>query len=163
MLTKLSILTLFLRFIPWGNLRISLYIVMILVVVYSLMASFVWVYACQPIDKYWDKTITGGTCINWFKISLFSAIMNSVTDAAILMLPILFLRKLQLPTRQKIGIIIVLMTGGLYVVQPLCVEAGIANTQIRVLIVSVIRLYLMLTADYKTDFSWDVVPSYVWQ
>jgi hypothetical protein len=115
MLTKLSILTLFLRFVLWGNPRVAIYIIMVIVIVHSLVASFYWVYACRPIEKYWDPTITSGSCINWFKVAVFGAAMNTTTDAALLIMPVLFLWNLQLPKREKIGVMIVLMTGGLYV------------------------------------------------
>jgi hypothetical protein len=115
MLTKLSILMLFLRFVPRGYLRIVIYIIMAIVAVYSLVTSFVWVYACQPLEKFWDLTVTGGSCINWLKITVFNGVMNTTTDAAVLLLPFLLLRNVQLPKRQKIGVMIVLMTGGLYV------------------------------------------------
>ncbi len=64
MLTKLSILTLFLRFIPERNLRITVYTIMAIVVAYSLVTSFKWLYACRPLEKYWDLTVTGGSCIH---------------------------------------------------------------------------------------------------
>jgi hypothetical protein len=73
------------------------------------------VYACQPLEKIWDLTVTGGSCIDWLKIAVFNGVMNTTTDAVILVMPVLFLRKLQLPMKQKIGIAVLLMTGGLYV------------------------------------------------
>lgn len=115
MLTKLSVLTLFLRFVPEGKLRFTIHIIMVTVVLYILVAAFDWVYTCQPIAKYWDLTITDGSCINWVKLAVFSSVMNVVTDVALLVLPIIFLRNLRLPTKQKVGVMIVLMTGGLYV------------------------------------------------
>jgi len=115
MLTKLSILTLFLRFISQRNLRVAVYTTMAIVVAYSLVTSFEWVYACQPLEKLWDLTVAGGSCIDWLKITVFNGFMNTTTDAVILVLPVLFLRKLQLPKKQKIGIVVLLMAGGLYV------------------------------------------------
>ncbi|KAH8710143.1 hypothetical protein GQ44DRAFT_690258 [Phaeosphaeriaceae sp. PMI808] len=144
MLTKLSILTLFLRFVLWGSLRVALYIIMVIVVVYSLVTSFVWVYACQPLEKIWNLTITGGSCINWLKVTVFSGVMNTTTDAAILILPVLFLRKLQLPKRQKIGVMVVLMTGGF------------------ILIVSIIRLKSSVDLVNTMDISWEMVRPVVW-
>ncbi|KAF2188516.1 hypothetical protein K469DRAFT_448797, partial [Zopfia rhizophila CBS 207.26] len=144
MLTKLSILTLFLRFIPWGNLRVALYIIMAIVVVYSLVTSFVWMYACQPLEKIWDLTVTGGSCINLLKLQVFSGVMNTTTDAAILTLPVLFARKLQLPKRQKIGVMVVLMTGGF------------------ILIVTIIRLKISVDFVNTKDITWEGVTSIVW-
>lgn len=113
MLTKLSVLTLFLRFVPKGKLKVAIYIIMVAVVLYILVQSFDWVYSCQPIAKYWDLTIDKGSCINWVKIAVFGSVMNATTDIALLVLPIMFLRNLRLPTKQKFGIMIILMTGGL--------------------------------------------------
>ncbi|KAH7111349.1 hypothetical protein B0J11DRAFT_447650, partial [Dendryphion nanum] len=144
MLTKLSILTVFIQFAPWGNIRIAIYIIIAVVVVYSPLASFEGVYACRPIEKYWDLTVTGGSCINWLKITVFSGVMNTTTDAAILILPFLLLRNLRLPKRQKIGVIIMLMTGGF------------------ILIVSIIRLKLTADMANTTDLTWESVPSIVW-
>ncbi|KAH8707184.1 hypothetical protein GQ44DRAFT_552512, partial [Phaeosphaeriaceae sp. PMI808] len=113
MLTKLSILTLFLRFIPQQNFRVAIYTIMVIIVACGLVALFFWVYACRPLQKYWDLTVTGGSCINWLKITIFNSVMNTATDAAILVMPVIFLRKIQLHKRQKIGIMVLLMTGGL--------------------------------------------------
>ncbi|KAH8726764.1 hypothetical protein GQ44DRAFT_613437, partial [Phaeosphaeriaceae sp. PMI808] len=143
MLTKLSILTLFLRFIPLGNLRVAIYIIMAIVIMHSLVATFSWVYACRPIEKYWNPTITRGSCINTFKVAVFGAVMNITTDTIALTLPVLFLWNLHLPTREKIGVIIILMTGGF------------------VLIASIVRLKILLDQGISKDYTWDVIPPYL--
>lgn len=116
MLTKLSILTFYLKFVlPGTPLRITIYITMAVVVLYSFITSFVWVYACQPLEKFWDLTITEGTCVNFLKITVFSGAMNVLTDIIILVLPLAILRDLRLPFRQKIIIMGIMATGGLYI------------------------------------------------
>jgi hypothetical protein len=40
--------------------------------------------------------------------------MNTATDGVILVLPVFMLRKVRLPKWEKIGLVLVLMTGGLY-------------------------------------------------
>ncbi|PVH98525.1 hypothetical protein DM02DRAFT_630149 [Periconia macrospinosa] len=142
MLTKLSILTLFLRFVLWGLPRVGIYILMAIVIIYSILTSFYWAYACRPTEKYWDFTIKGGSCINWFKVAVFGAAMNTATDAVLLILPVAFLWNLRTTTRERIGAMIVLMTGGL------------------VFIASVIRLKLLLVR-VSPDFTWTVFPTYV--
>ncbi|KAH8728457.1 hypothetical protein GQ44DRAFT_824256 [Phaeosphaeriaceae sp. PMI808] len=144
MLTKLSILTFFIQFAPQRNLRVAIYMTMAFVVMYSLVTSFEWVYACRPIEKYWDLTITSGSCIDWLKITVFSGVMNTTTDAAILILPVLLLRKIQLPKRQKIGVMAILMTGGF------------------ILIVSIIKLKLQVDFAKTKDISWEMVLPMVW-
>lgn len=119
MLTKLSILALFIRFVhSGGKLKTTMHIMMVVIVLYTSIASFDWVYSCRPLQKYWDLSITSGSCIYWLQISIFSCVMNTATDIGILILPPLMLRNLHVPRKQKIGVIIVLMTGGLYVEYP---------------------------------------------
>ncbi|KAH7343084.1 hypothetical protein BKA66DRAFT_543905 [Pyrenochaeta sp. MPI-SDFR-AT-0127] len=144
MLTKLSLLTLFIRFTLWGSLRVVIYITMVIVVIYSLVASFEWVYACRPLEKYWDHTIPGGSCINWLTIAVFSGVMNSTTDVVMLILPVIILRNLRLPRRQKVGVMMVLMTGGL------------------ILVTSVIRLKRTLDWVDTTDITWQAVSTCMW-
>lgn len=163
MLTKLSLLTLFIRFTLWGSLRVVIYITMVIVVIYSLVASFEWVYACRPLEKYWDHTIPGGSCINWLTIAVFSGVMNSTTDVVMLILPVIILRNLRLPRRQKVGVMMVLMTGGLYVYDHLQgMVVGTTNTRTRILVTSVIRLKRTLDWVDTTDITWQAVSTCMW-
>jgi hypothetical protein len=113
MFSKLSILVLFLRYMPYKPTMI-IYATMGTVVLYSFVASFGWVFACRPVEKFWDLTITNGSCVDWGKVNIFSGAMNIATDTIILILPIVMLQKIRLPKWEKIGLLIVLMTGGLY-------------------------------------------------
>jgi hypothetical protein len=114
MLTKLAILIWFLRFSQSMKLRGFIYAAMVMVVLYSLIATFDWLYACRPIAKLWDLTITHGSCIDVNKIYIFSGAMNMTTDSIILFLPTVILWDLRLPRGQKIGVVCIFMTGGLY-------------------------------------------------
>jgi len=90
-----------------------IYITIVEVVLYSLIGSFEWLFACRPVEKFWDLTITGGSCIDILKFNIFSGAMNAITDAIILVLPAFVVRKMHLPTWEKLGVGIILMTGGL--------------------------------------------------
>lgn len=162
MLTKLSILTLFLRFV-FGKLRIVIHVIMVIIVLCTLVASFDWVYSCRPLQKYWDISITEGSCIYRLKIPIINCVMNTATDVAILILPALILRNLHLPTKQKIGIILVFMTGGLYVLHlaGLCTWAR-ADTWISVLVITIIKLKLTLEMTSKMDITWEIITSNMW-
>jgi hypothetical protein len=117
MLTKLSILAFYLKFLTTSpGLRRCIYALMVVVILYSVISSFVWLWACQPLEKYFDFTITYGTCLELTKVTVLSAMMNCVTDTLILIFPLLILRGSRLPLRQKIGVAFILMSGGLYVI-----------------------------------------------
>ncbi|KAJ0126365.1 hypothetical protein HZ326_30530 [Fusarium oxysporum f. sp. albedinis] len=162
MLTKLSILAFYLRFvIASAKLRGVIYATIVFTILYSLIASFVWVYACRPLEKYWDLTITDGSCINFLKVTVFSGVMNTATDAIILLLPIAILRGLHLQKRQKLGVTLIMMTGGLWVSNLPAARLN-ADAQHRVLGISVVRLKATVDSLSYQDLTWDSVPGIAW-
>ncbi|KAH8727315.1 hypothetical protein GQ44DRAFT_770308 [Phaeosphaeriaceae sp. PMI808] len=146
MFTKLSILHFYLRFLlARPHLRKIVYAVMVIVVVYSFVTSFEWLYACRPLEKYWDLTITEGSCVNHHQFTVANGIMNVVTDAIILLFPLAILRDLQnLAPREKVAVTGIMMTGGLVV--------GI----------SIIRAKTNIDMLHITDMTWDGARIVIW-
>ncbi|EKG16265.1 hypothetical protein MPH_06519 [Macrophomina phaseolina MS6] len=143
--TKLSILVFYLNFSgPSGKIRKAIWVTMIIVTVYSLTGAFEWAYACQPIEKYWDLTITYGHCIDRPKIYMFAGVMNTLTDATILLLPIFMMWNLRLRLRQKIAVVLIMMTGGF------------------VLVVSIIRVSMTAELSQKLDKTWFYATLVAW-
>ncbi|KAF2175405.1 hypothetical protein K469DRAFT_680082 [Zopfia rhizophila CBS 207.26] len=143
MFSKLSILALYLRYLPQKP-KETIYGTIVVVIFYSLIGSFEWVFACQPIEKFWDLSITRGSCIEWSKMTIFSGVMNTATDVVILLLPIFMLRKVRLPRWEKIGLILVVMTGGF------------------VFVVSIIRLKTTVDMASNPDITWEFVRNGIW-
>ncbi|PVH91402.1 hypothetical protein DM02DRAFT_606570 [Periconia macrospinosa] len=143
MFSKLSILVFLLRYLPQKPKK-AIYATIVVVVLYSLIWSFQWLYACRPIEKYWDLSITRGSCIEWVKITVFSGVMNTVTDSVILFLPIFMLQKVRLPRWEKIGLVLVMMTGGF------------------VLVISIIRLKTTVDMASNPDITWESARSAIW-
>jgi hypothetical protein len=161
MLSKVSILLLFLRSWPQKPKR-TIYATIAVVVLYSLIGSFHWLFACRPLEKFWDISITHGSCIEWSRINIFSGVMNTVTDIIILLLPICMLRRVRLPKWEKFGLGFVLMTGGLYV--PYSSKSGgtIADVRNSVLVISIIRLKTTVDISRSPDITWEYVHSGIW-
>jgi len=82
-------------------------------VLYSVPAAFGFLWVCQPIAKYWDFSITTGSCIDLNAFFLATACINAATDLALLVLPLFIIKDLRLPLKQKIGAALLLMTGSL--------------------------------------------------
>ncbi|KAH6668450.1 hypothetical protein B0J14DRAFT_165038 [Halenospora varia] len=143
MFSKVSILVLFLRFLPQRPKK-TIYATITVVVLYSLIGSFHWLFACRPLEKFWDLSITRGSCIEWSKINIFSGVMNTATDTVILLLPIFMLRKVRLPRWEKIGLVLIVMTGGF------------------VLVISIIRLKTTVDMAPNPDITWEYVRNGVW-
>ena len=86
---------------------------MIVIVLYSILGSFEFLFNCRPIAKNWDVTVSGGSCINVAKILMTHGIINIATDVAMLVLPVMLVYKLQLPMKQKMAVAGLFMTGTL--------------------------------------------------
>ena len=72
------------------------------------------VFLCDPVKSYWDATLHG-TCMAEKERFWSSSVIGIVLDFAIWLLPVPVIRKLNLPRRQKMGLVIVFGLGGLYV------------------------------------------------
>ncbi|KAI7779281.1 uncharacterized protein LA080_001044 [Diaporthe eres] len=100
-LTKLSILSLYLRIFPNRNFRISTWIIGAIVVAYTLAACLVTVFGCHPIYKAWDKKAEG-KCVDIIQVWYSTSIMIIITDVMIILLPLNQIRHLQLPLFRKV-------------------------------------------------------------
>jgi hypothetical protein len=83
-----------------------------IVIGYGLFGAFAFLYLCQPIKRLWAFA-TPGKCVNIGVNFLALAGLNATTDLILLCLPVWLLWPLRLPTMQKVGVTLVLMTGSL--------------------------------------------------
>lgn len=93
------------------------------VVAYSLCTIFGAAFTCVPVRHFWDKDSEDDyRCVNQKALWFSNASLNIVTDLVVLICPMPALKSLQLPKRQKIGVMIVFALGGVYVLlHPGCV------------------------------------------
>ncbi|KAK0729516.1 hypothetical protein B0H67DRAFT_638122 [Lasiosphaeris hirsuta] len=140
---KLSILSFYLRFSVDRAFRYTVYFVMLVTVGYTFPNAILFLYACTPMQTYWDLSIVG-TCINLNATFHTANTLNMVTDFTILLLPIWMLRRLRAPLMKKIGVTLILMTGGF------------------VCAVSLVRMITALVGIADPDISWHYVSNLVW-
>lgn len=63
------------------------------------------IFHCTPVQAFWKSNIPGSRCdIRDDKFFFGTILVHVIIDIAILILPIMQIRKLQLPKLQKIGI-----------------------------------------------------------
>jgi hypothetical protein len=93
------------RRICWGILTIM--------VAYGLCTFFGSIFACTPIAFFWNMQIQGGHCINRMAFWFSNATFNIISDITICIVPIPVLKSLNLPQKQKIGLLLVFTLGGL--------------------------------------------------
>lgn len=121
-LTKVSILLLYHRlsvsrtFRTWVIVLIGLNIALTTSIFVSDLLQ------CIPMAFLWDKTIPGGHCMNQQAFFVGSAVMNIISDCAVLVLPIPMVWGMQTNTRKKIALMVLFSLGVLYGFPPLYIS-----------------------------------------
>jgi heme/copper-type cytochrome/quinol oxidase subunit 4 len=67
-------------------------------------------FACKPIAGSWDPLIPA-VCLNRGGIYLAQAVIGIVTDVLLLLLPVPTVMTLQMPNKQKLGLIGIFAVG----------------------------------------------------
>lgn len=142
---KTSIIIQYLRIFVDRRMRTTCWVLLVLVTLYSLTTIFGAAFTCYPVHFFWDKADTGPhTCLNQKALWFSNASLNIVSDIVVLICPMPALRSLNLPKRQKIGVMLVFALGGVTVVM------------------SILRLHSLYVVSVSTDVSWDNVGAATW-
>jgi hypothetical protein len=124
LLLKATILLQYLRIFIVPGLRSytfwALHILLFANVVFYIAFTFLQIFACNPIAKYWDWTIVEGKCIDIFAINVSGATVCLVSDLAILLIPQRALMKLNMPRWRIWGLSALFAIGILWVPLDLC-------------------------------------------
>jgi hypothetical protein len=108
---KLSLLTFYLRLSSNSTFRICVYILMAICTSFGVANVFSKAFQCHPLSTFWDFG-DNGVCVD--VVALYYSILSIhlATEIAIMVLPIPILLKLQVPFRQRFGIILLFCLGG---------------------------------------------------
>ncbi|KAL1794317.1 hypothetical protein ACET3X_007738 [Alternaria dauci] len=109
-LTKIAIISQYLRFIQERAFRTKMYVISIIIVGHFITAILVTVFQCRPVRGVWDFTVEP-TCLDFVTYLYASSAVNVATDLLLLVLPLSHLWKLNLPKKQRF-ILCVLLAGG---------------------------------------------------
>ncbi|KAF4472154.1 integral membrane pth11 [Fusarium albosuccineum] len=124
---KASILNFYWRMFRVTNIKLPIQILFTCSVIWIIIRTFMGIFHCIPVEAFWDSS-AGGTCaIEDSKFFFGTILVHVIIDIAILILPIMQIRKLQLPTLQKLGVMVMFTFGIL-----ICVAAMViivASTQ----------------------------------
>jgi hypothetical protein len=113
-LAKGSILLFYLRIFPGKYIVITVWTLFAFVIGYSLAGVFANIFSCNPVSASWVlEDVATGVCMNRPAFYFAQAALGIFTDIATVLTPVPLLRGLQLRTRRKIGVAVVLTLGGL--------------------------------------------------
>lgn len=118
MAVKLSIGLMLLRIIVDDWHRKLVYIVTGVIQVYSVVFFFLFIFQCTPSSFFWTRFqgVTGGACMNPDITVLATYVYSGITvvcDWAMALLPWFVVRKLQMNTRTKVVVAMVLGLGSM--------------------------------------------------
>ncbi|OQE27192.1 hypothetical protein PENFLA_c006G09542 [Penicillium flavigenum] len=142
--TKCSILVFYLRIFPSRNFHIAVWVLVFIAVGYSLASVLANIFSCTPVAKSWDDTITTGHCMNRPAFYFANAGLGIFTDFATVVVPIPWLRRLQMPLGQKIAVTVILAMG--------CFVG----------VVSCIRLSSLYILQTSPDLTWTTTDALMW-
>jgi hypothetical protein len=126
-LTKLAIISQYLRFIPDKSFRAALYGISVIILGLFITGKthnasrmftraeastgvFVTIFQCRPVRGAWNFTIEP-VCVDYVTYLYASSAVNVATDILLFVLPLSHLWKLNLPRKQRV-ILCVLLAGG---------------------------------------------------
>lgn len=109
-LAKTSMLVLYLRLSPHRWFRWTCYVSLAIITCYSVTAALVESLACRPLRGIIDESMDA-ECYDSYPAYIALSSLNIVMDVVILLLPIPLVLQMQLPTRQKISLILLFATG----------------------------------------------------
>jgi len=112
-LTKLSIINQYMRIFTQPKIIRLCRIMLGGLFVYGCWTVLGSTFMCIPVAYFWDQSIKGGHCMNKAGFWFSNAALNITTDILIFSIPMPLLRQLQLPARQKIGLMFVFGFGAL--------------------------------------------------
>ncbi len=110
---KLAILLEFLRIFSPGKNHNTFWIYDIFIwlnFLFYVIVSFLVIFPCQPIKKFW-KPWTDGRCLNTTKVNIAIAGFNSASDLCLLILPQKVIWDLQMSFKRRIGVSAIFLAG----------------------------------------------------
>ncbi|KAF2866789.1 hypothetical protein BDV95DRAFT_598677 [Massariosphaeria phaeospora] len=118
-LTKISLCLTYLRLFPSRANKIFCYLLSTFVTLYTGTCIFLMLFQCTPIRGYWDHSVKHD-CIN-LRVTLISiAALNSFSDFLVFLWPTRELWSLQLPLKQRVGLIVIFAVGSIVCVAGIC-------------------------------------------
>lgn len=153
---KLSILYTYRRLFLVNQrwLKIAWWANVIYAVLWAIGSTLFYILQCGPVDYYWNRmylvaqiktssSLNGHCESNQAKIAA-SLITSTISDFAILLLPVSVLWNLQISTRKKVRLVLLFSLG-------LCACAA-----------SLVRIALAFKSRLSSDATWDLVEFIIW-
>ncbi|KAJ8109762.1 hypothetical protein OPT61_g7220 [Boeremia exigua] len=140
---KISLVLFYLEIFKTPRFRMTAFIFLGYLITNSLVIFFIAICACTPIPSFWNRDIKG-KCINIQGAAYANSGSAIVQDIMLLIMPLAFIRNLQMKRFRKIAV------GFMFVVGTFgCIA-------------TIMRLPSLSSFQISIDPSWDYVPITIW-
>ncbi|KAF2839760.1 hypothetical protein M501DRAFT_904272, partial [Patellaria atrata CBS 101060] len=119
-LTKISICITYLRLFPSRSNRIFCWTCIVYLTLWMISVSIMNILQCIPIKGMYDPSVTEKKCIDYKSALLSTAALNSVSDFIVYLWPAKPLWRVQLPLKQRIGLLGVFCMGCIVCIAGVC-------------------------------------------
>ncbi|KAF4975988.1 hypothetical protein FZEAL_7295 [Fusarium zealandicum] len=126
-LNKVAAILLYFRLFVSTGFRISCFVVMGIIVAWSIGGIGATIWQCVPIEAAWNKSLEA-TCIDSNSFWVAYAVMNIVTDVMVLALPIVPIMRLQMNMRDRLLLCCVFLVGGLVTITSILRTTSVQNS-----------------------------------
>jgi hypothetical protein len=109
-LTKISILCLYTRVFRVTTMQKLFPIILAIIAVHGLYLILTGIFGCTPVQAFWDITLPRN-CLPRDAMWFSNAGVNILTDFALFLSPLVAIKALRLPKRQKMGLYVVFLLG----------------------------------------------------
>ena len=109
--TKISILLFYRRIFPETYMVILIWVGVVVQGLFAVTNAFGALFQYIPIASFWDPTIPGYKCIKQYEFLAAMAVINTLSDLYVFVLPMFSFSKLQMPRKQRLGLMFVFGLG----------------------------------------------------
>ena len=143
-LPKLVLLLFYIRIFSNPRFKQAVCAVASFVIAWCPAVLFTAIFQCSPVPFAWDKSISGGTCINVLAFYRYIAVPIVLSDVAVLVLPLPIIWQLHMSAKQKLALSGVFLLGSLG------------------LIASIVRMVIFFQKNAFADPTWTSVTLLSW-
>lgn len=111
-LVKASLVVFYLYVFQGPRFRIACWVVLGLITVSTVVIQLLTIFACTPVQSFWDRDIKG-KCLDIGAIGFANSALAILQDVIILIMPMPSLFKLQMKARRKIAVAFMFAVGAL--------------------------------------------------
>ncbi|KAH7123622.1 hypothetical protein B0J11DRAFT_529483 [Dendryphion nanum] len=145
-LIKTSLVLFYLEIFVTRPFKIMGWVVFGYIIINSLIIFLLTVFACSPVESFWNRDLNIGhvQCMDIQMLGYANSISAIVQDVILLVLPLFFIKNLQMKRYNKIAVGLMFSIGSF----------GCITT--------IVRLQTLLMFKVTFDPTWDYVPIVIW-